>query len=233
MATAKPRRPRVLLVDDHEIVRLGLRAVLERAGMNVVAEAANGREAIRAVHAAKPEVTHRWGREAARSQRRRSVPRNTVGVSGRQNSLPDCLSNTDMRGRTDRDGSLTLLPLSVLLLLKEIGSDNLVEAIRMVESGLTVMKPDMNRSAVERLHSLSIGQSLPGSELSPQERRALALVAEGKTNKEIGAAMKLSPKTVKNYLSRVFQKLQVTRRSEAVSRVMQEAAQYGRSSSSA
>ena len=58
------------------------------------------------------------------------------------------------------------------------------------------------------------------SELSPQERRALALVAEGKTNKQIAAAMQLSPKTVKNYLSRVFQKLQVAGRAEAVSRML-------------
>ena len=61
---------------------------------------------------------------------------------------------------------------------------------------------------------------LAATDLSPQERRALALVAEGKTNKEIAAAMNLSPKTVKNYLSRVFQKLQVTGRAEAVSRVL-------------
>jgi PAS domain S-box-containing protein len=57
-------------------------------------------------------------------------------------------------------------------------------------------------------------------DLSPQERRALALVAQGKTNKEIAAAMKLSPKTVKNYLSRVFEKLQVAGRAEAVSRML-------------
>jgi PAS domain S-box-containing protein len=57
-------------------------------------------------------------------------------------------------------------------------------------------------------------------ELSPQERRALALVAQGKTNKEIAAVMKLSPKTVKNYLSRVFEKLQVAGRAEAVSRML-------------
>ena len=61
---------------------------------------------------------------------------------------------------------------------------------------------------------------LAATVLSPQERRTLELVAQGKTNKEIAAAMKLSPKTVKNYLSSVFQKLQVAGRAEAVSRML-------------
>ena len=60
--------------------------------------------------------------------------------------------------------------------------------------------------------------------LSPQERRVLALVAEGKTNKEIGQALGLSDKTVKNYLSNIMEKLQVTRRSQAAAYFVQHSA---------
>ena len=224
MAERKLRRPRVLLVDDHEIVRLGLRAVLERAGMNVVAEAADGREALRAVEAARPQVILMDVRLPDRSG---------VELCREIRSAHPEIKILFLTAFNDEEALIaTVFASADGYLLKEIGSDNLVEAIRMVASGLTVMKPDVNRSVVQRLQALSVGPSVGGADLSPQERRVLALVAEGKTNKEIGAAMKLSPKTVKNYLSRVFQKLQVTRRSEAVSRVMQEAAQYGRSSPS-
>ena len=107
-------------------------------------------------------------------------------------------------------------------LLKEIGGRNLVQAVKAVASGLSVLNPDIARPVMERLRALATaGQHEVESEpLSKQERRVLEFVALGKTNREIGAAMGLSAKTVKNYLSRVFQKLQVTRRSEAVARMM-------------
>ncbi|MEK6592623.1 MAG: response regulator transcription factor, partial [Pseudomonadota bacterium] len=104
-------------------------------------------------------------------------------------------------------------------LLKEIGSENLVQAVKAAAHGLSVLDPLSKRRILERVRAqATVAPDAGDGELSAQERRVLALVAEGKTNKEIASAMHLSPKTVKNYLSRVFQKLQVTRRSEAAAR---------------
>ena len=107
-------------------------------------------------------------------------------------------------------------------LLKEIGAGHLVQAVKTVASGLSVLNSSATRPILERLRNLSAAPQphVEGEPLSKQERRILEFVAQGKTNKEIAEAMSLSSKTVKNYLSRVFQKLQVTRRSEAVARML-------------
>jgi len=101
-------------------------------------------------------------------------------------------------------------------LLKEIGGENLIRAMKTAANGLSVLDPVSRRRILERFQKqiTDVPDAGDGG-LSAQERRVLALVAEGRTNKEIAAAMGLSPKTVKNYLSHVFQKLQITRRSEA------------------
>jgi two-component system, NarL family, response regulator DevR len=109
-------------------------------------------------------------------------------------------------------------------LLKEIGADLLIQAIRAVASGLSVLGPSVVQSVLG--HPRPMGAGAAGEhgpldeQLSSQQRRVLALVADGKTNKEIAVELGLSPKTVKNYLSTVFEKLQVSRRSEAVARVI-------------
>jgi DNA-binding NarL/FixJ family response regulator len=101
-------------------------------------------------------------------------------------------------------------------LLKEIDEENLVRAIINVASGQSILDPAVTRRVLERVKN---PEATLGKEklemLSPQERRVLALVAEGKTNKEIGVALGLSDKTVKNYLSNILEKLQLTRRSQA------------------
>jgi len=101
-------------------------------------------------------------------------------------------------------------------LLKEIDEENLVRAIINVAAGQSILDPAVTRRVLERVKN---PEALAGKDkyemLSPQERRVLALVAEGKTNKEIGVALGLSDKTVKNYLSNILDKLQLTRRSQA------------------
>ena len=102
-------------------------------------------------------------------------------------------------------------------LLKEIGGEALVSAIEAVARGQSILDPGVTRSVLDGMRSMTLPakrrtRSVP---LSSQEQHVLALVAEGKTNKEIAAALGLSYKTVKNYLSNVFQKLQVSHRSQA------------------
>ncbi|MES4785986.1 MAG: DNA-binding response regulator [Nitrospiraceae bacterium] len=101
-------------------------------------------------------------------------------------------------------------------LLKEVSSDELLRAVRTVASGQSILDPAVTHRVLARVQSLSAPSPAPkGEELSLQEQRVLALVAEGKTNKEIAVSLNLSDKTVGNYLSNIFQKLQITRRAQA------------------
>jgi two-component system response regulator DevR len=99
-------------------------------------------------------------------------------------------------------------------LLKEIDGRGLVQAILDVAAGKSILDPAVTARVMKMVKSGAQPNAL--DTLSPQERRILALIAEGKTNKEVAAEMNLSEKTVKNYLSTVFDKLNVTRRSQAV-----------------
>lgn len=101
-------------------------------------------------------------------------------------------------------------------LLKEIGGEELLRAARTVAGGQSILDPAVTERVLARLKSIPVpSHGEKRDALSPQEERVLALVAEGKTNKEIALALDLSEKTVGNYLSNVFQKLHVTRRAQA------------------
>jgi two-component system, NarL family, response regulator DevR len=215
MPAAHSTRIRLLIVDDQEIVRVGLVTLLKRyPQIEVVGEAATEAEAISAAKRLDPDLVlmdvrlpHGSGVSACR-QIRAENPRIKVLF---------------LTAFEDDDALLaTVFASADGYLLKEIGTDHLVDAIKMVASGLSVIDPTIARPVMDRLRTLAAaaGQDTDGEQLSAQERRVLELVAGGKTNKEIAAEMGLSPKTVKNYLSRIFQKLQVTRRSEAVARLI-------------
>ncbi|HVV72347.1 MAG TPA: response regulator transcription factor, partial [Verrucomicrobiae bacterium] len=101
-------------------------------------------------------------------------------------------------------------------LLKEIHGETLVQAIQDVAAGRSILDPSVTRRVMSRVCNpdlLAVRNKL--DLLSSQERRVVALVAEGKTNKEIGREMGLSDKTVKNYLSNAMDKLSLSRRSQA------------------
>ncbi len=107
-------------------------------------------------------------------------------------------------------------------LLKEVNRDGLVDAITKVASGQSVLDPAVTGRVFGKVQSLMSNPSTNKlALLSAQERRVLALVAEGKTNKEIAAAMGLSDKTIKNYFSNILDKLQMTRRSQAAAYFVQ------------
>lgn len=202
---------RVLLVDDHEIVRAGLRAVLADAGIKVVGEASTVSKAIGAANRLKPDIVlmdvrlpDGSGVEACREIRATHPETKVLFLTAFE----------------DEDAMLaTYLAHADGYLLKEIGSENLVQAIKAAAHGLSVLDPVSKRRILERVRThMAVVSDAGGRGLSEQERRVLEWVTKGKTNKEIAVVMRLSPKTVKNYLSHIFQKLQVTRRSEAAAR---------------
>ena len=210
----EPHPVRVLLVDDQEIVRAGLSTVLGAAGIEVVGEAATVSDAIKAAARLDPDVVlmdvrlpDGSGVTACREIRAANPRVKVLFLTAFEDE--DALTATVF---ASADGYL----------LKEIGGANLVQAVKAVASGLSVLNSGIARPVMDKWRALATADrdESKGAPLSRQERRVLELVAEGKTNKEIAAAMGLSSKTVKNYLSSVFQKLQVTRRSQAVARMI-------------
>jgi two-component system response regulator DevR len=99
-------------------------------------------------------------------------------------------------------------------LLKEIDGRGLVNAVRDVAAGKSILDPAVTARVIQLFKATGSTRDALAV-LSPQEKRVLALIAEGNTNKEVGAKLELSEKTVKNYLSTIFEKLHVTRRAEA------------------
>jgi two-component system, NarL family, response regulator DevR len=208
---------KVLLVDDHQIVRAGLRTIISRAGIEVVGEAGTAAAAIEEAARLEPDVVlmdvrlpDGSGVTACREIRAVSPRTRVLFISA---------------FKDDSALLATAFASASGYLLKEIGADLLIQAIKSVASGLSVLGPGIVHSAIGNLRTLGTAseRNPTGEPLTSQQCKVLALVADGKTNKEIAAAMGLSPKTVKNYLSTVFEKLQVSRRSEAVARVVRGA----------
>lgn len=191
---------RLLLVDDHEVVRAGLRALLRRTqDFEIAGEVGTMAEALTAAAELKPDVVlmdlrlpDGSGVDACR-EILSEVPGVRVLIL---TSYPDeqAVMSTIMAGASG-------------YLLKDIRHDALVRAIRDAAAGKPILDSKIMERVAKRMQKLG--------ELSSQEQRVLALVVEGKTNKQIAVVLGLSDKTVKNYLSNAFQKLNVSRRSQA------------------
>ena len=109
-------------------------------------------------------------------------------------------------------------PSTHYVTVRSIDSNLLVRSIRAVFNGQSILNPALTQRALNWIHARPERNGpVQGQSLSPQEERVLALVAEGLTNKEIASTMQLSDKTVKNYLSNMFQKLHISRRAQAAS----------------
>jgi DNA-binding NarL/FixJ family response regulator len=203
---ALSKKIRLLLVDDHEVVRLGLRTLLSKSQtIEVVGEAATVAAAITEAERLRPAVVLMDLR----------LPDGS-GITACRDILSGAPATRVLflTSYSDEDAvRATVLAGAAGYLLKEIGQQALITGIETVAAGQSILDPRVTQSVLNQLNAK------PGSsseeELSPQERRVLAQVVEGKTNKQIAAALGLSDKTVKNYLSNAFQKLQVTRRSHA------------------
>ena len=199
----------VLLVDDHAVVREGLKMVLARdPQIKVVGEAGTADAAVAETKRLKPDVI--------------LMDIRLPGTDGVQ-ACSDILEQwPQMRvlfltSFADDDTVLAaVLAGAHGYLIKEIGVETLVDSIKRVAAGESILDPAATKRVLSWVKTQSAMPSDPGREpLSPQEQRVVALVAEGKTNKEIAGDMGLSPKTVKNYLSNIYQKLQITRRAQA------------------
>lgn len=210
MPTLKTRVVRLLVVDDHDVVRVGLRALLsERPEFKIVGEARTMNEAIHKAVRLKPDVVlmdvrlpDGSGVEACRE---------IVDVSPETRVV-------FLTSYADDDSILAAVVAGAHgYILKEIDSLTLVSAIQAVSDGQSILDPIVTQRALTWIRGLqSVRMATGGTEpLSPQEERVLALVAEGKTNKEIATALRLSDKTVKNYLANIFQKLHISRRTQA------------------
>lgn len=209
MLTIKTQAIRILLVDDHEVIRVGLRTVLgQTQGIAVVGEAGTMAEAVQQAQRVKPDVILMDVR----------LPDGS-GVDACREIL-GALPGTRvifLTSYADDDSVLAaVLAGAHGYVLKEIDSPALLEAIRSVAKGQSILDSHVTERALRWLRGLHDLPATSGTDqLSTQEERVVALVAEGKTNKEIAAALGLSDKTVKNYLANVFQKLRITRRAQA------------------
>jgi two-component system, NarL family, response regulator DevR len=198
---------RLLLVDDSEVVRVGLRALLgTETSIDVVGEARSVREAIEACSRLRPAVVlldirlpDGTGIDACR-QILKLLPETRVLIL--TSMIDDRLVDEAIRAGAHG------------YLLKEVDGHGLVAAIRDVAAGKSILDPAITARVLQMVKTGSSGAD-PLASLSAQERRVLALIAEGCTNKEVGVKLGLSEKTVKNYLSTVFEKLHVSRRAEA------------------
>lgn len=204
---AKPIR--VLLIDDSSIIRLGLRTVLEdRSDITIVGEAGNCAEGLAAVDKYRPDVV-------------------LLDLH-----LPDKPGFTVCREILKRHSSIKILILTSATeernvhdavaagahgyLTKDSDGESLVKALTRVAAGHSVIDPSLANHMLNLVKNpLGMRPSDKLTLLSAQERRVLALLAEGLTNKEIGDKMNLTEKTVKNYLATVFDKLGITRRAQA------------------
>jgi two-component system response regulator DevR len=215
MNTPTPAPIRVLLVDDSEVVRLGLRALLDAdPGLNVIAEADSVTTGVRAASERRPDVVlldirlpDGSGFDACRQILHR-LPETRVLI------LTSVVDETlvDEAIRAGAHGYL----------LKEINGRGLVQALRDVAAGKSILDPAVTARVLQLVKAGGHATGNALTLLSPQENRVLALIAAGRTNKEVAAEMGLAEKTVKNYLSTVFEKLHVSRRSQAAALYAQE-----------
>jgi DNA-binding NarL/FixJ family response regulator len=187
---------RILLADDHQLVRQGFRALLERHGFEVVAEAANGREAVRLADRHHPDVAvldlsmpQLNGLDAAADMLRR-VPGVRIVL---------------LTMHKDEHQIVGALRAGVrAYVLKTQAAQDLIQAIQDVMNGEMYLSPGVSRAVVD---AYLAGRNTPTDPLAPREREVLQLVAEGKTSKEIASLLGLSAKSAESYRARIMDKL--------------------------
>jgi len=219
---------RVLLVDDHEVTRVGLRAVLSRPyNIKVVGEASTADAALAAALDLNPDVVLMDVR----------LP-NSSGVDVCRLMRESCPATKVLFLTSYPDNEAVLAAVvggAAGYLLKHVDAESLRRAIHAVAQGQSVLDPAITEPLLTRMRLQTDEESEPKrTTLSAQQQRVLALVAEGKTNKEIGSSLDLSDKTVKNYIRFIFQKLKVTRRAQAAALFVRDsstASQSGQDSS--
>jgi two-component system response regulator DevR len=200
---------RILLVDDHEVVRIGLRSVLSRhPNLSVIDDACSGREAVEKALRLRPDIVimdlrlpEKDGVEAIRIIREKCP---TIRVL-----VLTAFSDEELLFDAIAAGASGYL-------LKEINSEKLVEALLLVGRGDSFLAPGLTGRVFNRLRQGKRQADTAVFEpLTFQERRILALVAEGMSNREIGEHLSLSEKTIRNYVSEILSKLGLHSRTQA------------------
>ncbi len=203
---AGSRAIRVYVVDDHEIVRRGLREFLEEAGIAVVGSAGSAAEAMTGIAAVRPDVAILDGRlpDGSGIDLCRDVRSRDPGVA--------CLILTAY----DDDQALfgAIMAGAAGYVLKTIAGADLVDAVRRVSAGQCLLNVELTTRVLARLRE-GAGEDPRLGRLSPQERKILVLIGDGLTNRQIGARLFLAEKTVKNYVSALLAKLGMERRTQA------------------
>jgi two-component system response regulator DevR len=207
-----PAATRVLICDDHEVVREGLRTLLSRRpDMAVVGEAGTMQEAIDTAAKAKPDVVimdvrlpDGSGVEACRAIREARPETHVIMLTSYADD--EALFASIVAGASG-------------YLLKQTRGQAVVDAIQAVAQGRSLLDPDVTGKVLERVRRGRDQEDPAIASLTDQERKVLEQLAEGKTNREIGGVLFLSEKTVKNYVSRILDKLGLARRAEAAAYV--------------
>src|SRR6476646_5008902 len=202
--------PRVLLVDDHDLFRTGLRNLLEEQGVHVAGECDNGTDALRAVRELAPDVV--------------VMDLNMPGISGveatRQISMIAPLTRVLVLTISDQDSDVmdAILAGACGYLLKDASIAELMQGIQSAAVGESLVSPTIAAKVLQRVRASSASHheaETIQSELSDREIQVLKLIANGKDNAMIAGELHISPKTVKNHISNILMKLQIDNRIQA------------------
>jgi DNA-binding NarL/FixJ family response regulator len=201
---------RVLLVDDHDLFRTGLRTLLEEQDVRIVGEASAGNEAVRLVRELAPDVV--------------VMDLNMPGITGveatRQITAIAPLTRVLVLTISDQDGDVmdAILAGACGYLLKDSSIQELMRGIESAGSGESIVSPAIASKMLQRIRASSSQPEIERtirSELSEREIQVLKLIANGKDNAMIAAELHISPKTVKNHISNILMKLQIDNRIQA------------------
>ena len=206
-ANGVPPPVRVFLLDDHEVVRRGIRDLLEATGqIEVVGESGSAREATARIPALRPNVAVLDGRLPDGSG---------IDVCRDVRSVDPTIKGLILTSYDDDEALFAAIMAGASgYILKQVRGNDLVDTVRRVAAGQSMLDPALTAHVLDRIrngrpadHELAV--------LTPQEKRILELVGEGGTNRQIAGRMQLSEKTVKNYVSSVLAKLGLTSRTQA------------------
>jgi two-component system, NarL family, response regulator DevR len=200
---------RILIADDHEVVRIGLAALLDaQVGFSVVAQAAGGDEATRLARIHRPDVVvmdirmpNGSGIEACR------------GITAELPGTPVIM----LTSHADSEALFDAIDAGASgYVLKRVGSSELVDAVRTVAAGGSLLDPAVTSRVLDRIRNASrVEEAGAFADLTDQERRVLAHLAEGWSNRQIADRMGLAEKTVRNYVSSILAKLALESRAQA------------------
>lgn len=205
--TGTPAPVRVFLLDDHEIVRRGIKELLESQGdIVVVGESGSAQEATRRIPALRPDVAILDGR----------LPDGTgIDVCRDVRSVDPSIHALILTSYDDDEALFSAIMAGAAgYVLKQVRGHDLVDTVRRVAAGQSMLDPAVTAQVLERVRN---GPRVdPGvQQLTPQEQRILDLIGEGMTNRQIGATLFLAEKTVKNYVSSLLAKLGLSSRTQA------------------